>query len=305
VQELPEARDDEERVVDADAEPDHRDEQRRDRIDVGEAGEDEEEQERRHQRDESERDGHHPRDDRAEDDHEHDQRGKQAEQLLDALLDGWELGVAVVLDGDAGGLDRLANGLLHRLDGGAILRVDDAIELRLRVGDSPVVGEAVLVERVSDAGDSGVAFGRLAGRRELVGLELRDRVLDRRAALCRVEPLARRSGEDEVEDAALLLRELRLDEVGGALRIRARDRELVLQAAADGADEHDEQDDHPEPAEDDAPRMSGAGAHPARERSGRKSFVRGPPCEHGSVRGAMLRHTSAPPRRYRSSLQTG
>ena len=47
VQKLSEARDDEERVVDSDAEPDHRDEERRDRVDVGETGEDEEEQERR------------------------------------------------------------------------------------------------------------------------------------------------------------------------------------------------------------------------------------------------------------------
>ena len=50
VEELSEARDDEQRVVDADAQPDHRDEDRRDRVDVGQAGEDVEEQERRHQR---------------------------------------------------------------------------------------------------------------------------------------------------------------------------------------------------------------------------------------------------------------
>ena len=37
VEQLPEARDDEQRVVDADAEADHRDEDRRDRVDVGQA----------------------------------------------------------------------------------------------------------------------------------------------------------------------------------------------------------------------------------------------------------------------------
>src|SRR3712207_8394834 len=38
-----------------------------------------------------------------------------------------------------------------------------------------------------------------------------------------VEALARGRGEDEVEDAALLLRELALDQVGRALRVGARD----------------------------------------------------------------------------------
>ena len=50
VQVLPEARDDEERVVDPDADPDHRDEDRRDRVDVGQPGEDEEQDERRSRR---------------------------------------------------------------------------------------------------------------------------------------------------------------------------------------------------------------------------------------------------------------
>ena len=46
VQELSEPCDDEQRVVDPDAEADHRDEDRRDRVDVGQAGEDEQQQER-------------------------------------------------------------------------------------------------------------------------------------------------------------------------------------------------------------------------------------------------------------------
>ena len=109
---------------------------------------------------------------------------------------------------DPGRLDRLANGLLHGLDLRAILRVDHAVELGLRVRDSSVVRERVLVEGIADARDSGLAFRGLARGSELVGLELRDRPLDCGLALRRVEPLARRRGEDEVEDAALLLDEL-------------------------------------------------------------------------------------------------
>ena len=274
VEQLPKARDYQERVVDADAEPDHRDEQRRNRVDVGEAREDEEEQECRHQGDECERDGHHSRDEGAEHDQEHDQRGEQAENLLDSLLDRRELGVAVVLDGDPCGLDRLANGLLHGLDPRAILRIDHAVELRLRVRDPAVVGERVLVEGIADAGDAGVPVRRLAGWGELVGLEFRDRLLDRCAALGSVEALARRRREDEVQDTALFLDELRLDEVGRPLRVGAGNRELVLQAAADGGDEEDEPGDDAEPREHDPPRVRRARPHPARQRSGREALVR-------------------------------
>ena len=52
----------------------------------------------------------------AEDDDQHDQRRQQAEQLLDSLLDRRELGVAVVLDRDAGRSDRFANGILNSDD---------------------------------------------------------------------------------------------------------------------------------------------------------------------------------------------
>ena len=116
VQELSEARDDEQRVVDPDADADHRHEDRRDRVDVGQPGEDEEEDERRSDGHDRQRDRDRRRDERAEDDQQHDERGQEAEQLLDSLLDGRELGVAVELGGDARRLDRLADGVLHRDD---------------------------------------------------------------------------------------------------------------------------------------------------------------------------------------------
>ena len=107
----------------------------------------------RHDR-ERDRDQH--RDERAEDDEQDDDRGEQAEQLLRSLLERRELGVAVELDGHAGRLDRLADGVLHGDDRLAILVLDRLVELRLRVGDPAVVGERVLAERIADALDAGL-----------------------------------------------------------------------------------------------------------------------------------------------------
>ena len=168
-----------------------------------------------------------------------------------------------------GGLDRLANSVLHGDDPRSVRGLDDVRELRLRVGDPTVLGEGLLGERVADAVDADL----VPARGELRRLELRDRVLDRGLALGRVEPLALGRREDEVEHRALLGGELRLDEIGRALRVRARDLELVLEAPADGRDEQDEDGDDPHPAEDDLPRVVGAPAHPAREAAGRQSFV--------------------------------
>ena len=273
MEQLPEAGDDEERVVDADAEADHRHEQRRDRVDVGQAGEDEEEEERRHERRQRERDRDRRRDERAEDDEQHDQRREQPEQLLRPLLDRRELRVAVELGRDAGRLDGLAHRVLDGDDRLPVLLVDDAVELRLRVGDAAVVGEGRVVERVADALDPGLVLGGL----ELLRLELGDDALDRLLALRGVEPLPLRRGEDEVEDAALLGCELGLDQVGRLLRVRAGDLELVLEAAADGGDEDDQAGDDSEPREDHAPRVRRARAHPPGKPARREPFVRGAP----------------------------
>ncbi len=68
VEQLAKARDDEKRVVDPDPEADHRDEDRRDCVDVGQAGEDEEQQERRPYRRDREPDRDDHRDEGAEED---------------------------------------------------------------------------------------------------------------------------------------------------------------------------------------------------------------------------------------------
>jgi hypothetical protein len=71
----------------------------------------------------------------------------------------------------------------------------------------------------------------------------------------------------------LLLGELGFDQVGRLLRIRARNLELVLQAAADRPDQDDQEHDDADPAADHAPGMRGASPRPARERAGREPFV--------------------------------
>ncbi len=292
MQVLAETRDDEERVVDADTEADHRHEQRRDRVDVGQAGEDEEQQERRHERDDRERERDRRRHERAEHDQQHDERGKQAEELLRSLLDRRELGVAVELDGHAGRRDRRADGILHGDDLLTVLLVDDAVELRFRVGDPSVVGEGVLAEGVSDALQAGALVR--SDRLELRRLQLGYRRFDRRLALRRIEPLAFRCREHEVQDTALLGCELGLDEVRRSLRVRARDLELVLQAASHRRDEKDEPGDDPDPGDHHAPRMAGARPHPARERPGRESFVCGEPIEARVGPSRVVRHVLPP-----------
>ena len=114
----------------------------------------------RHDRDEREPDRDRRGDERAEDDEQHDERGQQAEQLLRPLLERREFGVAVELDGHARGLDSLAYRLLHGDDLLAVLLEDHAVELRLGVCDAAAVGERLVRERVTDAGDARLPSGR-------------------------------------------------------------------------------------------------------------------------------------------------
>ena len=204
---------------------------------------------------------------------QHDERGEQAEELLRALLDRRELGVAVELDDHADRLDCLADGLLHGDDLLAILLVDHAVELRLRVRDPAVLGERLVGEGIAHARDARGAVRVGPGRREVLSLEGLNCLFDRGAALGRVELLALGRREHEVQHAALLRGELRLDQVGRLLRVRARDLELVLEASPDRPDEQDERGDDPDPGDHHAPRVACAGSHPARERACRQSFV--------------------------------
>ena len=103
-------------VVDADANPDHRHEDGRDRVDGRQPGEDEEQHERRSDGDEREGDRNRRRDERAEDDQEDDERGEEAQKLLRALLDRRELGIAVELGDDIARRDRVPDRVLDGHD---------------------------------------------------------------------------------------------------------------------------------------------------------------------------------------------
>ena len=190
-------------------------------------GEDEQQEERGHQRDDRQRDRNQHRDERAEDDQQHDDRGEQAEQLRCPLLDRRELRLAVVLDGHAGGRDRFADGVLDRDDALAVLVLDRLVELRLRVRDPTVLGKRVR-PRTGRRRSSSPACRRSGST--LRAIAPGDRLFDRRLALRRVEPLALRCREDDVQHAALLGGELRLDQVGRLLGVRPWDLELVAQS---------------------------------------------------------------------------
>ena len=293
MQELSEAGDDEQRVVDSHTDSDHRDEDRGDRVDVGQPGEDEQKDERRSDGDDRKGDRNRGRHERAKDDHQHDERRDEAEQLLNSLLDRRGLGVAVELGGDVRRGDSVPDSVLDGDDLWAIRGLDRLRELRLRIGDAAVLRERLFAERVADAVDPRLAVG--GG--ELGRLELRDRVFDGGLARGRVQALALGCGEDEVQHGALLGRELRFDEVGGLLRVRARNLELVLEAAADRGDEDDERGEDAEPCENDPPGVRGERPHHVRERSRREPFVCGQSV--GFASGRVLRHGSSPLIRFR------
>ena len=290
MQELTEPRHDEQRVVDTDAQPDHRDEKRRDRVDIGQPRKEEQEEERGCDGCDGEGDRDRSGHERAEDDEQHDQGREQAEQLLRSLLDGRELRVAVVLHGHARGLDRLADRVLDGNDLVAILGVDHAVELGLRIRDAPVVGDRVRRERILDALEAGLVLRGL----ELGPAELRDRFVDRLLPLGRVEPLPRGSSEDDVEHTTLLFGEFGLDQIGCLLRVGPWDLELVAKGSSERDDEDDEHGEDAEPGADNAPRVRGATPRPARERTCRKAFV---PCS--PLRA--LRHLTSS-RRVRSPI---
>ena len=235
---LSEARDDEQRVVDAHAYPDHRDEDRRDRVEVGEVREQVQQAERRSDRQAREQDRHAGRDDRAEHDQQHDQRDADAEQLARALLGRRLLGVTRELGVDAGRCQRRLHLVFELDDLGAV--EDEAVlrELHLGVADvrlglrEPLV---VVGERARDLG------------RELLGAGARERARDGRAPLRRVE-LAALGIEDDLQDRAVALAELGGEEVRRLLGVRARDRELVLERAVQRTERQEIDDDENEQA---------------------------------------------------------
>ena len=155
---------------------------------------------------------------------EHDERGQEAEQLLYSLLDGRGLGLAVELGGDARRLDRVADGVFHGDDLRAICGLDRLRELRLRRMRFVRCSENVWSENGLPT-LSMPALPSLALNSAVLSFATAASTAALRSGVSRRSPFGR--GEDEVQHGALLGGELRLDQVGGLLRVRARDLELV------------------------------------------------------------------------------
>ena len=105
VQSLAEAREDKQRVVDAHAEADHRGQDRRDRVEVGEARGDREDRDAERHREDGEEDRDQRGEQRAENDQQDDDRHANADQLGSTLLRLLLHGLAGVRD-----LDRATGG---------------------------------------------------------------------------------------------------------------------------------------------------------------------------------------------------
>ena len=240
-----EARDDEEGVVDADAEPDHQRElggevDHVDEVaaepDHAEAGA--EAEERRH-----DRQAH--REQRAEAEQQDDHGGQEADSGREA--DARLLGL----------LDRLAAEL--DLQGGrarGLGRRDHAVDRRLRQLVRALVeldgGEADRA-RLRD----GVRAGRVGAHDAGDVRQTRDAHEQRRdhRARRRVGELAVRRPEDDLVGVAGLRREAALEQVDRALRVGVRKREVVRVPLADRLRDGEDADGEDDPGDDDDPAM--------------------------------------------------
>ena len=214
------AGDDEQGVVDADAETDHRGEHRRDARHVGEAGENADAGEADGDAEQRRPDRNAHGDDRTEGHQQHDHRDRDADALgaLDLLaglgdratdLDlqpGIPADADGVVDGfEVGGLQRL----LGERDGGESGRAVRAQGLLRRI--ERISDDDHLVERVERSNGGGdVGSGTRIGERRTVGME---------------DDLSGRTG---------LRGERVLEQVGRRLGLGAREGEVVRRLAADG-----------------------------------------------------------------------
>ena len=243
VQVLPVARDDEQGVVDPDAQPDHRRQDRGElrhgrerRQDQGEAGP-------RGEADHGRRDRQSHRDHGAERDQQDDHRGQQADQLGRARL-GLRppRGVlAADLRLQVGGAD-VVERRLERLE-----RLDAQVEGRLVVGDLRVADRAVGregargLERIRDRDHVRLTRDRVQRGGHGVGL-----VLER--------PVGR--VEDDVGRGAGGGGVALSQQVVGALRLGVRQVEVVGERAAEGAGDHEDRDHGGDPDAEGAPTVA-------------------------------------------------
>ena len=243
VEGLAEARENKQRVIDTDAEADHRGQDRRDRVEVGEARGDREDRDTERHREDREENRNQGRQQRAEHDQQNDDRDADADQLGCTLLRLLLHGLAGVGDAHRTPRRSLCRSVLEIGDhvGGEVpalpveLHVDEA-DVALRRNRATLVGK------------------RIARTRHVIdGLGGGDDLFDGRLVL-RVGQLAI-GVEDDGGRVASAGRELLLQEIGRLLRVGVRNRELVLQLAADGAGGGEDAPDDQHPDADRAPRV--------------------------------------------------
>ena len=226
----------------------------------------------------------------SEDHEEDDERRQQAQQLRRPLLDVGELRVAVELDDDSGRLHRVANGFLDRDDWCCILVVDHPVE------PASVYAIRPSSENVSSSKglptSSSPALSSVGVNSELLSFGGSPRRRPPCAPACRAAGLpARRRRRSRRRPAP---RRTRPRRDRSPSRIRARDLELVLEPAPRSRRRRRASPRWRSSA-DDAPRMTGAGAHPVREGAGRKAFV-------GSAAVYVVHHFFTPGSEKRAAL---
>ena len=284
MQRLTEAREDEQRVVDAHAEADHRGEDRRDRVEVGEAGSDGEDREAEGHREDREEDRDQRGQQRAEDDQQDDDRHANANQLGGTLL-------RLLLYGPSGVGD------LDRATGGG--RCRGVLEIRDHVG-----GEVPALPVELHVNEADVALRRdratvlrkrvACARHTIDGLGGSDHLVNGRLVL-RVGELAI-GVEDDRGGVACAGRELLLQEISRLLRVGVRNRELVLQLTAERRRGGEDADDDQHPDADRAPRVGG-------DRMGQAGEQAGLGGRRGSGHERLLRQTRRRPRTDANALR--
>ena len=241
--------DEEEGVVDPDAEPDHRRERRADGGDVEDVAEQADERQGDREPDDRGHDRHAHRDEAAEGEREDDHRRRDADDLAALGLGLRQLGA-----------DRAADRHLHARRTTRLGGVEDVLRRLL------VQGTGADVEQDGDEGVPPVLADETGrGARERIAGAVDVRLLDDRLVglLDRLlergfRDLALRRVEDHRARAVLLRGEPLREQVVRMLAVGSGEREIVRRLGADAVNGEREDGRHGDPGEDDRERMAGA-----------------------------------------------
>ena len=265
MEELSEARDDEQRVVDPHPEPDHRHEDLGDGVEVSQPrGEEQDEKCAEHRGDrEEQRD--HRRDERAEQHHQDHEGGDEPDDVAQTLGRRGALGLTRELDLHARSVRDRAQLIFHGDDARPGQLEPGLVVLHVEVGDLATVGQLLRpgAQRVRDRDD----IGRVLGEGALRGSARDEHAVNRGGVRFAVERLPVLRRHHDPQRGTLLAAELGGDQVGRLLGVRARDLEVVDQLAVEGCVQPDQDDENRDPREDDAPRMPCAAARDGCERA--------------------------------------